>query len=100
MNLPDPNVINITELCVINMDAFRNLIFATQLWVYIIVVVTIAEFITNRLAAISKKEKFWGKEVHISSKWIKWNERMTNFSLLMRLIAGLNLLELVINYAI
>ena len=92
------NEINISKLCNINMHAFTQTLFAMKFWVLAIVAVTIIEFITSTLSRAASGKKIFRKEINADKKWIKIDERMREISLLVRLIAGLNLLEMVINY--
>ena len=96
--LPSLTEINITELCNINMEAFQSTLLIMKLWILMIVVVTLLEFVTSTLALAHKRGKIAGKKVNVTQKWVGINEKVTSISLMVRLIAGLNLLELVISY--
>jgi len=92
------NEINITKLCNINRSAFQSTLLIMKFWIVAIVVVTLLEFVTSTLALAHKKGKIAGKKVNVAQKWITINEKVTSISLMVRLIAGLNLLEMVIHY--
>ena len=96
--IPITNEINITELCNINMSAFQSTLLIMKFWILAIVIVTLLEFVTSTLALAHKRGKIAGKKVNVTQKWVGINEKVTSISLMVRLIAGLNLLEMVINY--
>lgn len=90
--------INITKLCDINVKAFSQTLFAIRFWILLIVGFTIIEFVISTLSRGAKGKRVLFRKVNVSEKWIKIDQKVREISLMVRLIAGLNLLEIVIVY--